>query len=260
MLFALRAGLVAGAICLAALVGFSLLAGRATDLGLRDLEIGRLRFLVSTLRATVEANLNLGLPIEDLPALQATIERARNAEGSIRAIEIVGPKGTALYSTDRGAIGETIPEAWQEAIEERHTAIWLADDRGEVAIGETLVNDFDLPAGHVVLVVGRDQVRPPAETMLGLAVLGWKAVVAATLAAFVLSFLLAGLRRRQVRQAAGVWRRAWDPAEAESALAGRARKLPSLYGASLRARRTTEEARREVESAQRRLTELDNAG
>jgi len=259
MLFALRAGLIAGLVSLVALGVLSVMAGQATDQGLRELEVGRLRFLVSSLRATVEANLNLGLPLQDLPSLQAQIERARDSEAAIRAIEIVGPNGVAVYSTDRGAIGEPVPQAWERAIEERRTEVWLADDRGEVAIGETIVNDFDQQVGHVVMVVAQEQVDPAASLALGLASQGWKAVLAAAALAFLVSFALARLRLRQILPALKVWRVVWDARAADDALARASKQLPSLRTASLRARRKTEAARSDAEEVHRRLTGIDDA-
>ncbi len=256
MVLIVRVGLLTSLAAILALAALSLLAGRAADSGLEELEVGRLRFLVTSLRSTVEANLGLGLPIEDLDRLQAVIERDRTIETDIRAIEIVGPLDVTLYSTDRGAIGEEIPRAWQEAIEERHSSIWLAEDRGEFAIGEVVETDFGQAIGHVVLVVSHDQVHQPLGLSIGLASLGWLAMLAGAPLAFGLGVAIVALRKIPLDRSAAVWRGAWDDARAEGA---DNEKLPSLYGASLRARRTTEAANRRLERVRRGLIELDHA-
>ncbi len=256
MVIAIRVGLLAGLVAFLALSSLSLLAGRAADNGLEELEIGRLQFLVTSLRSTVEANLGLGLPIEDLDSLQAVIERDRSVETDIRAIEIVGPMDVTLYSTDRGAIGEEIPLSWKEAIDERHSRIWLAEDRGEFAIGEVVETDFGQVTGHVVLVVSLDQVHPPLSLFVGLASLGWLTVLATTLTAFCLALAIAALRKIPLERAAKVWQGEWDDSRAEGA---DSEKLPTLYGASVRARRTTEAAKQRLETVRRGLIELDHA-
>ncbi|GAB5467237.1 MAG: hypothetical protein Kilf2KO_02670 [Rhodospirillales bacterium] len=258
MLFALRAGLLIGLIALLAVTALSVLSGQATHQGLRQLEIERLRFLVSSLSSTVEANLGLGLPIEDLPALQALLERDLDTEPNVRAIEIVGPQETALYSTERGAIGEAIPQSWREAIEDRHSDVWLAEDRGEVAIGEVVRNDFDQPTGHVVLIVAGEQVHPALSLSLGLAALGWPAVILTGALAFLLTLGVARLRLRAVTRGTEVWTENWTEESIAAADAQVDRHLPTLKGASLRARRTRERALQDLESARRRLVALDN--
>ncbi|MEO1192676.1 MAG: hypothetical protein AAFY02_13020 [Pseudomonadota bacterium] len=257
MLFALRAGLLAGLIALTALASLSLLSALTTDRGLRDLEVERLRYLVSSLRATVEANLTLGLPIEDLPALQSLLERDLGTEPGVRAIEIIGPTGRTLYSTERGAIGAGLPEVWQEAIADSRNDIWLADDRGEVVIGEIIRNDFELPTGHVVLIVAGSQIDPPLSFTLQLAGVGWKAVLISGGLMTFLVFLLVQLRLRQVGRVTAVWTKPWSDAMTQEADDRTVRPLMRL--ASLRARRRGEQATQEFERARQALTELDDA-
>lgn len=259
MVFTIRIGLIAGAIAFLVLSGLSVLSGNAVKQGLQELEIARYRYLVTSLKATVEANLSLGLPIQDLPVLQSKIERDRSDEANVRAIEIVGPNDTALYSTDRGAIGDRIPSAWRRAIDDHHRSTWVAYDRGEVAIGEAIENDFGQVIGHVVLVIAEDQVIPPTALTFGLASKGWAAVVVASLL-IILSVTLVFLnRRRAIGRAAAIWKGAWSDERARLKNAKPEPLGPSMETASRNARNTTEQAVVDLERAKRRLMDIDDA-
>ncbi len=259
MVFAIRIGLIAGVAAFLVLSGLSILSGHAVKQGLQELEIARYRYLVTSLKATVEANLSLGLPIQDLPALQSTIERERSAEANVRAIEIVGPGDTALYSTDRGAIGDRIPGAWRHAINDHHRPTWVAYDRGEVAIGESIENDFAQVIGHVVLVIAEDQVIPPKGLTFGLASKGWVAILTASLLVGLSATLLFLNRRRSIAKAAAVWKGTWSSQRGRPASPKPEPLGPSLETASRNARNTSEQAAEALERAKRRLMEIDDA-
>lgn len=259
MVFAIRIGLIAGMAAFLVLSGLSILSGHAVKQGLQDLEIARYRYLVTSLKATVEANLSLGLPIQDLPALQSKIERDRAAEANVRAIEIVGPNDTALYSTDRGAIGDRIPSVWRRAIDDHHHPAWVAYDRGEVAIGESIENDFAQVIGHVILVVAEDQVIPPRDLSLGLAIKGWLAVLVASLLVAVSATLIFLTRHRAIAKAAAIWKGTWSNARGKTGSQRPEPLGPSLETASRNARNTSEQAATTLDRAKRRLMEIDDA-
>ncbi len=259
MVFAIRIGLIAGVATLLVLSGLSMLSGNAVKQGLQELEIARYRYLVSSLKATVEANLGLGLPIQDLPALQSKIERDRSAEANVRAIEIVGPNDTALYSTDRGAIGDRIPSTWRRAINDHHHSTWVAYDRGEVAIGEAIENDFAQVIGHVVLVIAEDQVIPPRDLTFALASKNWATVLIGSLLAGLSAMLVFSSRGRAIARAAAVWQGAWTPQRALAKSPKPEPLGPSLETASRNARNTSEQAAEALDRAKRRLMEIDDA-
>ncbi len=259
MLFAVRIGLIAGLATLVGLSCLSVLSGHAVKQGLEELEIARFRYLVSSLKSAVEANLSLGLPIQDLPALQSKIERDRADEPNVRAIEIVGPNDIALYSTDRGAIGDSIPEVWRLAIEDSHQPTWVAFDRGEVAIGEAIVNDFEQEIGQVVLIVSQEQVTPATTLTLHYAALGWRIDLVMTGVATVACFLLMLYRERAIRRARAVWQGRWSEERSREPNRDSGAFGPSMETASRRARERSEEAVRALDQAKRRLMDLDDA-
>ncbi len=259
MIYALRIGFFAGIAALLVLSGLAVLAGHAVKQGFEELEIARYRYLVSSLKSTVEANLSLGLPIQDLPVLQSKIERDRADEANIRAIEIVGPNDIALYSTDRGAIGDRIPSAWRRAIDDDRRPTWVAFDRGEVAIGEAVTNDFDQVVGHVVLVIAHDQVSPPAKLVLRMAWLGWRPILIATLATSLLMTLLVMSRQRFVQRALTIWKGSWSRERGQARSAKPEPFGPSMETVSRNARNTSEDAAQALDRAKRRLMEIDDA-
>ncbi len=259
MFFAIRIGLISGLASFLVLAGLSMLAGHAVNRGLEEQEIARFRYLVTSLKRTVEANLGLGLPIQDLPVLQSTIERDRTAEANVRAIEIIGPNDVALYSTDRGAIGGAISPIWKHAIEEDHRTTWVAYDRGEVAIGQAIKNDFGQRIGQVVLVVAQDQVTPPTRLTLRFASLGVIPILIASLLAFMACSTLMLYRVRVIGRARAVWHGTWS-SERSPPLRREYEPLgPSLETACRRARDTTEQALVSLDRAKRRLMDLDDA-
>ena len=72
----------------------------------------RVSLTVTELQESIETDIALGLDLSENRAIQAQLERALAADPALHAIEVVRKDGVALFSTDRGAIGES----WQPAV------------------------------------------------------------------------------------------------------------------------------------------------
>lgn len=123
----------------------------------RDLIDSRLEFVLTTLDGTIEASLDLGLPLGELREIEDLLERTLSAEPGIEAIEVFDATGVSRFGTDRGAANEPIPHAWVTAIRDnRSDPIWRAVDRGGLTIGAPILTDFGAVAGDVAIVVPLD--------------------------------------------------------------------------------------------------------
>jgi len=143
------AGVTAAALALVAALVF----GGLDRLGLRSAE-ANVDFLLSQLRGSVEANLGLGLALPDVRVAQALVEQAKAADARVLAVEVFSPAGVSLFNTDRGAVGEAIPEAWRRALAYRSVGDrWRVEELGAIVVGETMRNDFDEPVGYVAVTI-----------------------------------------------------------------------------------------------------------
>ncbi|MDQ0317546.1 hypothetical protein [Amorphus orientalis] len=127
---------------------------RTLERGENNVTEARLHFILADLDGTIERNLGLGLPLSELQPIERVLERTVSANESILAIEVFSPTGVALYSTDRGAVGERIPEAWRTAINERASSgPFRVIDRNTLVMGTSVENDFGQVAGWVALIL-----------------------------------------------------------------------------------------------------------
>ncbi|WP_137390875.1 hypothetical protein [Rhodoligotrophos defluvii] len=118
-----------------------------------------LNFALNQLRSSVEANVSLGLPLENIRVAQDLVEQARAGNAEILAVEIFSSSGISLFNTDRGSIGEPIRETWREAIRRANGGRWALEEFGDIVLGEPIRNDFGEPVGYVAITAagaGRD--------------------------------------------------------------------------------------------------------
>ncbi|WP_339947603.1 hypothetical protein [uncultured Albimonas sp.] len=143
------AGVTAAALALAAALVF----GGLDRLGLRSAE-ANVDFLLSQLSGSIEANVGLGLALPDVRVAQALVEQAKAADDRVLAVEVFSPAGISLFNTDRGAVGEAIPETWRRALAYRAVGDrWRVEELGAIVVGEAMRNDFDEPVGHVAATI-----------------------------------------------------------------------------------------------------------
>lgn len=168
-----------------------------TDLAFNRLNVqlvqSRLDFILANLRTTLEASLGLGLQLDQVPGAQDLIEREQLGTGLIRAIDVFDRNGRSLFSTDRGALGEPVPDSWrQQAARTRTDRVWHVEARGDVVFGLNIDNNLGQIVGSVAITVVPEQWQRRSVTMarfigaLGLAA-GAVAVLGAVLAGWWLS-------------------------------------------------------------------------
>lgn len=105
-------------------------------------------YVLTELKAALEARLNLGLALQEVPQVDSLLELARGDAAGILSVAVVDETGTTIFSTDAVEIGERAP-----AVMADHPpgTVWSAVDDVARVYGLDLTTSFDTLAGTVVL-------------------------------------------------------------------------------------------------------------
>lgn len=123
-------------------------------------------FVLGQLRNSMEANVNLGLPLQDIRLAQDLIEEVRAGDPQILAVEIISAAGLSQFNTDRGSIGEPIRSSWQEAITHANDhGGWSVQEFGDLVVGEVIRNDFGEPVGYIAITLAGQSREDYASTI-----------------------------------------------------------------------------------------------
>ena len=203
-------------------------------------------YVLGNLSGIIEANLTLGLTLEQSSSLQRLIEREKSGMPDIRDISVYGASGQVLYSTDQGKQGRPIPNAWAEAAGAE--GVWCVDDPHVRSCGVALQDELDRTVGGLVLVAPHMARAYSLQAWLarGLPTLGL-----ALMASLVVGLGAAWLARRRLRPFlwAGRILRGED-------VPGRSRD--PLVAAARRASERNQASRRELDRQRQQLKELDH--
>lgn len=112
----------------------------------------RILLTLTQLRESIESEMALGFDLPDNTRIQPLIDRALEGDHQIHAIDVVDVSGMALFSTDRGVVGE----GWQPQVGEAAQAGLRADRDwaaslagGEAVIGIPLHSAFGEAVGQI---------------------------------------------------------------------------------------------------------------
>lgn len=177
-----------GLTCAGILLAGALIFGGLDRLRLRVIE-ANIDFVLTQLRDSIEANVSLGIPLQDLRVVQDLLERARVGNPRLLAVEVFSPAGVSLFNTDRGSIGEEITAAWRESVRHAGTGDrWRAEEFGNLIVGQAIRNDFGEPVGYLAVTVAGTEQTPVTSVLvagarrlaailpfalLGVGALGW---------------------------------------------------------------------------------------
>ncbi|MBP2230379.1 hypothetical protein J2847_003682 [Azospirillum agricola] len=106
----------------------------------------QVNFVLSEAKAALETQLNLGLPLADLPRVDDQLGTARAALPAIRSVAVLDEAGTVLFSTSTVEVGERVPVPPGEP-----GLVWSAAHEGERVYGIGLTTSFDTVAGTILL-------------------------------------------------------------------------------------------------------------
>lgn len=245
--------LVTGPLLVLALV----VAGTAIDQATERREVERTRttvtFLLADLRTTLETNYHVGINLGQLRLAQDLIERKATQNQKILAIEIFDAGGVTRFSTDRGLIGEVVPDIWRDAIIEQQDAeVWTADDAGGLLFGMPVRDDLGAVVGHVTVLVAaaEEGMVDRLADVAAVPALVW--VLPLAMSAMVIA--IATLIRRSTRDVLT----AATVLDVPSQYAG-GRDQPALAAMAATARVAAEAANAELEAAIAAVIRLDSA-
>jgi len=190
-------------------------------------------YVLGNLRSVIEANLTLGLTLEQSSSLQQLIEREKSGMPDIRDISVYGASGQVLYSTDQGRQGRPIPTDWARAAGAE--GVWCIDDDTVRSCGIALQDELGRTAGGLVLAA--------PHTARAYSLQSWLARGLPTLALAVMASLVAGLgavwlARRRLRPflwAGRILRGEDAPGGNRDPLVAAARRARERHQASLQA-------------------------
>jgi hypothetical protein len=223
----------------------------ATDRVRAQIAAAKDGYLLRTLRTAAEANVSIGLTLEQMDGLQGLIEREREGAESLLSIDVFNPNGVVVYSTDRSAIGTAVALPWVPRLQGDKT--WTVEGRAERVIGTRFDNDLGGAEGGIAITQrGLTAARLPADPVA--AMKAFTTPLVASLLAIALSALAAGLLLQRAtsrfRRAAGL-------------LTGRATAAPApddaLSALALARRAQWARIRDALEERQRSLQRLDDA-
>lgn len=216
----------------------------------RSQQEARLEFQLDNLRADIEANLQLGFPIDEITPAQDLIEEARRNDSTLLALDIFTPEGISLYSTDRGVIGEPVPPSWLAAAEGAGPeGRWTYSSRGETLLGLPIRNDLGETVAQIVSVTSsQDLEARESGLMQALLLHGLWIVPLALLLAVAFAVVLA-------RREAGRFHRAAACLRGENDGGGEATHLEA---AAVSARQHGTRVVERLDNAGRRLEEVEN--
>ncbi|HTH98002.1 MAG TPA: hypothetical protein VL574_11335 [Stellaceae bacterium] len=200
----------------------------------------RIGVVASDVAATVENRVNLGLPLNYLSDMQATLERSRQESVGIESVSVADEQGTVLFSTDRVVVGSTsiMPEG---------TEPLTLTDQDRLRMLVPMKNSFDHPIGAIVVVGARSHLDPAHLAQLGMPFLAAGVFVALGL---ILAYLLARLFLQDLETRTQVM---IIDAEAALARALDPREIPETEGAA------TEDAAADRGPLSRRVTGMIRA-
>lgn len=232
------------------LVALVTVAGAAYFAGSKvgeEIETARVSHLLGTLRSATEANLSIGLTLDQVSLLQSRIEREKVNDPSIVAIDIFSAQGRFIYSTDRGTIGEAVDKSWLARL--KQDGIWHLEGRRETIFGTHFDGDLGLAGGIAVTV--SDSTRVQRVQTLGFALATHSALItaAACLVGVLAAMGCAYVMTRPFARVARILR-------GEDIRPHRGWRLEAL---ALRTRKVFEKADARAESGMRELQELDDA-
>jgi hypothetical protein len=143
----------------------------------------RLQITLQQVHEYLEADLSLGFELNQSGKAQALLEDAISRDPALQAAEVFDAAGISLFNTDRGAIGERVPDAWLDAargarpaveLSDEQAAPWTATVSGDMTLGLPIRGPFGEIAGHASLT-SRPVAPPPPWELLQWAAAAWTA-------------------------------------------------------------------------------------
>jgi len=125
---------------------------------LQDAVASHAGFVLSEVKSALEARLNLGLALADLPQVLPLLDGARADMPAILSVAVLDEAGAVLFSTSPVDVGERVAEL---SAERGPGAVWSLHRGSERLYGIDLTTSFDTVAGAVLLRLPGDVATEP---------------------------------------------------------------------------------------------------
>lgn len=109
--------------------------------------------MLTELKERIESGLKLGVDLADVPGVQNTLRRMLERDQALYALEVIGTDNIVVFSTDRGSIGEALPDNYLHAL----SRAWSFFSPYETFHTATITDNFGENAGQVLLSANRQQ-------------------------------------------------------------------------------------------------------
>lgn len=109
--------------------------------------------MLAELKERIESGLKLGVDLADVPGIQNTLRKMRDRDRSLYALEVIGTDNVVVFSTDRGSIGEVLPESYLPALGRD----WSFSNPYETFHTVKIQGGFGESAGQVLLSASRQK-------------------------------------------------------------------------------------------------------
>ncbi|MFG1403274.1 hypothetical protein [Xanthobacter sediminis] len=202
MTFVSRLALVMISAVVATVVAVAVICFAASERVNTEIERARVANLLTNLRTATEANLSIGLALDQISPLQERIEREKAGDAAVLAVDIFNAAGRTFYSTDRSMIGENVPAGWVSRLPE--SGIWSTVERGDTVFGTHFENDLGLAGGISITTSDRTRIARSESLGLSLSGLAIGFAVAAGAAAGVAALAIGHVMSRPFERAAGI--------------------------------------------------------
>jgi predicted MFS family arabinose efflux permease len=186
-----------------------------------ELRHGRFDMVAREVDRLVESSLSLGVPFDELPRLQAALDRQNSFDRDIRSIDVVKLNGRISYSSDATRIGQLAPAAWREQWSliattdakkpTNDVSTWrivdiTRDVLDDAIAGTALANAFGEREGYVAVRYTLEATqRAQQQVRSAMLPFALKAFAVTAILIYALLLLFAWLFERQVRRATAVF-------------------------------------------------------
>lgn len=155
--FAPRIAVVTALILGCGIVATGVLSLHKYESTLSDFLASRFEFVVNDIRQNIEAQLDLGLSLEDMQDEAQRLNATMFADKQILSVEVFDTKGFVLFSTDPSFVGDLVTENWVDAGKiGRERAVWSILETDAGVVGALLHNNLGQQVGSLALRYSRE--------------------------------------------------------------------------------------------------------
>lgn len=140
---------------------------------LQAIERAQLELTLLEVQGELEADLSLGRELQHNPRIPGLLRARLQNDTQLYSLEVLDADGRALFSTDRGTVGEPLPPEVQEAARQGAALHrpWNASIGSTPVMGIELRTPFGETAGHASATYASRAAAPLASRMLTRALL-----------------------------------------------------------------------------------------